>query len=155
MEGGSLVIRPYQPYDLETGVRLVAQLGYPATEEELQEHIQAILGDSQGALMVGAIGEQVVGLVYVGRRHSLERGDFAQVAGLVVDERYRRQGVGRALMAWAEGWARKNGLHSIFVWSNVVRAEAHRFYESMEYQAYKTSMVFSKNLGERQAPGRP
>jgi GNAT superfamily N-acetyltransferase len=69
-----------------------------------------------------------------------------EIGGLVVDESYRRRGVGRLLMEQAERWAREKGCGAICLRSNVVRKDAHAFYERIGYSNVKTSRVFHKIL---------
>jgi GNAT superfamily N-acetyltransferase len=70
-----------------------------------------------------------------------------EVAGLVVDERCRGLGVGRALMGRAEAWALERGCKVVSLRSNVVRKEAHQFYAGLGYSIVKTQHAFRKKLG--------
>lgn len=79
-------------------------------------------------------------------RVQLEDGAFAELAGLVVDESVRGSGVGAALLAAAEDWARAQGFASMRVRSNVIRERAHRFYEREGYARIKAQAVFRKPL---------
>lgn len=60
---------------------------------------------------------------------------WAIVENMVVDERYRRQGVGSLLMEYAIDRARKSGCYKVQLLSNKKRLEAHRFYCSMGFEA--------------------
>jgi GNAT superfamily N-acetyltransferase len=51
------------------------------------------------------------------------------VEDLAVDPQHRSQGVGRALLAAAQAWARKAGATHLELDSGLARADAHRFYE--------------------------
>jgi GNAT superfamily N-acetyltransferase len=63
-----------------------------------------------------------------------------------VDEAHRGTGIGKALLKRAETWARDQGHRVLRIRSNVVRTEAHAFYESMGYGHTKTSNVFVKDI---------
>ena len=76
----------------------------------------------------------------------LEMGERVEIVGLVVDSVARRSGVGRALVAAAEHWARSRGIDEVFVRSNVVRPESHPFYERIGYLLSKTQHVYRKRL---------
>jgi GNAT superfamily N-acetyltransferase len=65
---------------------------------------------------------------------------------LVVDADARRSGAGRSLVAAAERWGAARGLPQIAVRSNVVRAEAHPFYERLGYERWKTQHAYRKPL---------
>lgn len=69
---------------------------------------------------------------------------FAQLVLLVVAERARRSGVGRALVAVAETWAQGLGCKRMLVTSGEERNEAHQFYAAMGYYHY--ARRFSKRL---------
>lgn len=71
---------------------------------------------------------------------------MAQVGGLVVDAAHRTQGIGRELMLAAERWAVERGCVSVDVRSNVVRKDAHIFYERIGYRNAKTQYAFRKRL---------
>ncbi len=70
----------------------------------------------------------------------------AEVNGLVVAEEQRSLGAGARLLKAAEDWARKHGCPSMHVRSNVIRERAHKFYERLGYEHYKTQKAFRKML---------
>jgi GNAT superfamily N-acetyltransferase len=79
----------------------------------------------------------------------LESDYRVEIAGLVVDERFHREGVGRDLVGRVEGWAVEQGVGQASVRCRTTRAEAHRFYESLGYSQAKTQIVFRKSLAQR------
>jgi GNAT superfamily N-acetyltransferase len=62
----------------------------------------------------------------------------------VVDSRRRREGLGKALVARAEQWARERSLPKLRVRSNVTREESHRFYPAIGFVKSKTQHVYEK-----------
>lgn len=88
----------------------------------------------------------LVGWVHVMRTAVPEIEPFAEIGGLVVDSEHRSQGIGKALLDLAEGWARENNLTSLCVRSNVIRSRAHQFYEQAGYSIIKSQHVFEKKL---------
>jgi len=66
---------------------------------------------------------------------SHEARPWALVENVVVDEQYRRRGIGRLLMNYAIGKAKETGCHKIGLSSDTSRKEAHKFYRSMEFEA--------------------
>ncbi len=79
-------------------------------------------------------------------RLQLEEPPFAELAGLVVADSARGIGIGAALLAAAEAWARAAGFALMRVRSNVVRERAHRFYEREGYCRVKAQAVFHKSI---------
>ena len=59
---------------------------------------------------------------------------WAIVENMVVDGRYRRQGIGRLLVEYAFTHAREAGCYKIQLLSNKRRHEAHQFYRSVGFE---------------------
>jgi GNAT superfamily N-acetyltransferase len=89
---------------------------------------------------------RVLGWTHVVPRLQLEEPPFAELAGLVVADGARSLGVGAALLAAAEDWAKGAGFALMRVRSNVVRERAHRFYEREGYCRVKGQAVFHKSI---------
>jgi GNAT superfamily N-acetyltransferase len=70
--------------------------------------------------------------------HSVRYGYRAWVEDLAVDPERRSQGVGKALLDAAKGWARERGATHLELDSALTRPDAHRFYEreGSQYKAY-------------------
>ncbi len=142
-----LRIRPMTPQDAEAVAGLSTQLGYPASASEVQRRFFGVVQASAGAVFVAeSAGGEVIGWLHVFGRHLLETAPFAEIGALVVDGAARRQGVGRALIVAAEGWARGAGYGAIRVRSNTARTVARPFYEARGYELIKTQYVFQKAL---------
>lgn len=140
-------IRPMSRADLEDVARLCAQLGYPSTMEQMARRLGPLEVDPEAGLYVAdAPPGGIVGWVYVRGVRPMTSDPRAEIWGLVVDADHRGAGVGAALMRHAEQWAREQGYADVRLHSNVVRTEAHRFYQGLGYQITKTSYVLSKSL---------
>jgi len=133
--------------DLERVAALAGQLGYPSSREEVEARFAGIAESVRDYLCVASTPIwPVAGWMHLHAGRTLESAPQALILGLVVDERVRRQGVGRALVAEGERWARALGLSSLRLGSNVIRAEAHRFYQSLGFRVIKTQHAFEKRL---------
>ena len=144
----TLVVRTAQEGDVEAIASLSAQLGYPTPADEMRERFSRVRAARAGEIFVATRTNdaRVVGWTHVVARLQLEDAPYAELAGLVVDENVRGAGVGAALLAAAEGWARAQGFATIRVRSNVIRERAHRFYEREGYERIKAQAVFRKPL---------
>jgi GNAT superfamily N-acetyltransferase len=71
---------------------------------------------------------------------------YAEIGGLVVAEGERGHGVGARLLGEVEAWARAQGFDRVGVHSNVLRADAHRFYERAGFVLEKRQGVFTRRL---------
>ena len=124
---------------------LSAQLGYPVSAETIAKRFALISRSSDHGFFVAEAGGEVTGWVHVYGVRLLESPSFfAEIGGLVVDGKARRQGIGRALVAWAELWAAKHGFPEVRLRSGLHRTEAHQFYQSLGYELIKTSHLFRR-----------
>jgi GNAT superfamily N-acetyltransferase len=157
-EGGGrepVTIRRATPGDVDRLADLCGQLGYPLSREQVRLRLTEIAQEPGNEVHVAVgSGEFVVGWIQLYVRQLLMVERHVEMGGLVVDEAYRGQGVGRMLVDWAETWARDHGCDTIYLRSNVQREAAHRFYERMGYQLTKTQRAYWKSLtGQDDAAG--
>lgn len=141
-------IRTAESGDVVTLAALSGQLGYPVETAEMAARLARVRGQHAGEVFV-AVGEEdsrVLGWTHVVPRLQLEEPPFAELAGLVVADTARGFGIGRALLAAAEDWARRTGFALMRVRSNVVRERAHRFYEREGYCRVKVQAAFHKSI---------
>ena len=143
----SVAIRAMTAADVAAAARLATQLGYPSTSKQVARRFDAIqaAADSQVLVAVDESGA-MVGWIHIFGNRLLESEPDAEIGGLVVDESVRGRGVGSALVLAAESWARERGYSVVSVRSNVVRREAHEFYQERGYGVVKTQVKFRKTL---------
>jgi len=133
--------------DAERLAELSSQLGYPSTPGEVKSRLQRIRGHDGHFVGVAEIEDgRVVGWIHACVSHLIESNPRAEIGGLVVDEAWRGSGVGKLLMQHAEDWARSKRLEAVYLRSNVIRKDAHRFYERLGYNNIKTQRAFLKML---------
>lgn len=101
-----MILREADIADVPGLVPLLAALGYPTTEERLREGMAPILADASDRTVVAEEDGRLVGMTGMRRGLRDEAGNFVQLAALVVDPSARGRGVGRALVADVEAWAR-------------------------------------------------
>ena len=113
---------------------LLDQLGYPAQAGEVATRLEYWLGDPHSALLVAEMAGIVVGVAALHAlpllEHTARRG---RLVALVVHDRVRGQGIGKALMEAVEERARELGCHDMEITSARDRAVAHRFYAGLGY----------------------
>ncbi len=142
----TVMIRPATLADTPAVTVLAGQLGYPAPEEEVRRRLERVLANPEHAVWVAEQDQVVVGWVNVYVLYEIADPPLVFVAGLVVDEKRRGQGIGRALMGRVEQWAVEHGCHEVQLRSRVTRVEAHRFYESIGYEEFKVAKAFRKRM---------
>jgi len=140
-------IRACRPQDVPRLAALCGQLGYPVSREMVRRRLEEVMGDAAHVVYVAQAEDgEVVGWAHAFVRRLLMVEPHVEVGGLVVDEERRGRGVGRLLMEAVESWAREQGCQAVYLRSNVVRRDAHRFYEQIGYANIKTSLTFRKEL---------
>jgi GNAT superfamily N-acetyltransferase len=126
---------------------LSGQLGYPSSVARVRQRLRNLLADGGHAIWVAENGAgAIAGWIHVFVKQLLESDREIEIGGLVVDQIFRGQGAGKALVERAERWARSRRLKSVYVRSNVVRKEAHIFYQKLGYKIIKTQTAFRKTL---------
>jgi len=151
-ESVKIGVRAARADDAAALALLSGQLGYPVGGVEMADRLARVRAQRVGEVFVASAGEtdaadaEVLGWTHVVPRLQLEEAPFAELAGLIVAESARGLGVGAALLAAAEQWARDAGFALMRVRSNVVRERAHRFYEREGYRRVKVQGVFHKSI---------
>jgi GNAT superfamily N-acetyltransferase len=139
-------IRPARPEDADELARLSTQLGYPMSPTVAGAQLGELASHGDHALLVAESPPGLAGWIQISVSRIFESPAFAEIAGLVVDEARRGEGVGPRLLRAAEDWARARGCLAVRVRSNVVRERAHAFYEREGYGKVKVQQVFEKPL---------
>lgn len=139
-------IRAAAQSDAEALAALAGQLGYPIDAAGMSRRLAALAGEGAGVVLVAEDAACVLGFVQALPQHFIITDAFVELAALVVDDAARGAGVGAALLAAVEDWARNRGAASVRVRSNVIRERAHRFYLREGYAERKRQAVFVKPL---------
>jgi GNAT superfamily N-acetyltransferase len=139
-------IRALGVRDLPIAAGLLSQLGYPMDGEELRRRYDAVARSRDHAVMVAEADGRVVGLCHMFARPALDKPPEAVVQALVVDQACRASGVGRIMMAAAETWAADRGFKSVALATQVMRSDAHAFYEALGYRRAATSHLYRKTV---------
>ena len=138
-------IRFARASDVTEMSRLFAELGYDVPVDVLVKRLEAFHGAGEMALVAedDSSPDHLLGMATLHRTPLLHRaGPVGRVSALVVEERMRGRGIGRALMRAAEQWAAERGCVLMEVTSNMRRADAHSFYEGLGYD--RTSFRFAR-----------
>ena len=141
-------IRAASDADLPAIARLMTQLGYPQDESVTRARVAA--SDAHGhVVFVAEDDAAILGCIQVGAVASLESEAFAQILALVVDEKARGKTIGARLVDAAAAWAAERGYAKLRVRTNVLRKDAHRFYESNGFRLLKEQRVYVRETGRR------
>ena len=144
-----------EPFDIRQShiqdadrIRILSeQLGYSSTLKQIEQRLKKIQSNAAHILYVATvINDYVVAWGHASVTDLLMLPNQVILWGLVVDENYRNQGIGQALIQSIEQWANQLGCAGIMLYSNIKRQETHLFYEKNGYTNIKQSLVFVKNL---------
>ena len=141
-----ITIRSAQKKDSSVIAKLSSQLGYPSVATQIQKRLRKIFSHPDTIVLVAHADQKIVGWIHLFINLRIESDTFAEIGGLVVDEKYRSHGIGKLLTQEAEKRAKERGLKKLRVRSNVIREYAHRFYLNLGYKEEKIQKVFWKNL---------
>jgi ribosomal protein S18 acetylase RimI-like enzyme len=139
-----MIIRNARPADLPALQKLLDQLGYTLDDAEVGRRLGRVCAEAGHRVMVAEVEREVVGLLHVFERPALEKPCEAVVQSLVVEQAWRRRGVGEALMRKAEAWATDRGLSSTVLYTRIDRERARAFYERLGYQLRATSHLMGR-----------
>ena len=143
-------VRAARRDDFDGVTRLLEALGRPAVTEATEADARAIyeqqivqpdthhivIEDRDGAVVAFA------SMHFRGRLNQVS--EEAWIPDLIVDERARRQGLGRMLLDEAERRARERGCHALTLESGYQRAEAHHMYR--QFRMRDVAKAFYKPL---------
>ena len=130
--------------DAERLAELAGQLGYTTTREEVGHRIARYAGLGDERVIVAVHGGRVVGWTSAAVVDHFYLPRYVEISGLVVDASMRGRGIGALLVAEVERWAAGKKVGIVRLRANVVRTDAHRFYERHGFSRTKTQFSFEK-----------
>ena len=137
-------IRRAELGDSRSIAQLSGQLGYDSSEGEIRARLSKMIDTKDNCIYVALDQDRIVGWVHALYALRVESDPFVEIAGLVVDEHDRKEGIGKLLVEriiqWAEG--RKGTM--IRVRTNTIRTESHRFYEKLGFSLKKEQKIYDK-----------
>lgn len=133
--------------DDATAVSLLSQqLGYVLSPFETAHQIKEIAASSDNSAFVALDEEKIIGWIHAFKTVRLETKTFIEIGGLVIDENYRGNGVGKVLVERIKAWCIEQNITSLHVRSNVKRLDAHTFYWKIGFSESKEQKVFEMEL---------
>jgi GNAT superfamily N-acetyltransferase len=141
MKNSSIILRDYIPSDLESLAILTTELGYPTSVSEMEVRLKEISENPNCRTIVAEQDSHVIGYMGLLKSSSWEHNEcYVRIQALVVKSEYRKFGVGKSLIAYAESWGREAGARSIVLncGNREERNSAHKFYHSVGFEAKST-----------------
>ena len=141
-----LYFRNLKIEDSEAITSLSKQLGYPGTRLETETRINALLIHPDHCAFVAVMEQTIIGWIHGFYTIRLQSEPFLEIGGLVVDENYRNQQVGRKLVEQVKEWGIKKGVSKLRVRCQTKRTETHRFYQKIGFTQTKEQKVFDLDM---------
>ena len=137
-------IRAATVEDLPAIGEMAAQLGYPVDTLALQGRFESCVSRPDHLVLVAEADGRVVGYIHAALRHDLVYPAYAEVLSLCVEETARGNGIGPALLAQAEDWARDQQAAGLTLGTSQTRQQAHRFYEREGFHLEKVQRIYKR-----------
>src|SRR6185369_2816190 len=141
---GVIAIRDAVAADASAIAVLVTQLGYPSAAEATAPRLSRLSSLSHHRVVVAESSGVVVGVAGACVDHGIELDTYGRITALVVDTKWRANGVGRLLVHEMERWCRERGADRVTLTSGHHRPDSHKFYKALGYEA--TGLRFIKHL---------
>ena len=143
----SFRIRMMKDSDVAAVCKLSKQLGYELNDGQFFGRLSLLAQSKNHSLWVMDSEKMgVAAWMHLERTDRLVCAPRLEIRALVVDEKFRKQGLGKRFVLYAESVARTDNLNEVFLTSNIIREETHAFYERAGYRRVKTSHAFVKGL---------
>ena len=121
---------------------LASQLGYPVEAKAVAHRLEKYRGNPDERVIVAIKGAHVIGWTSAGVVDHFYTPVYVEISGLVVDSANRGAGAGKSLVDEVKRWTRKKGISSLKLRANVIRNDAHRFYEREGFRKRKEQIMF-------------
>ncbi|MEO9022605.1 MAG: GNAT family N-acetyltransferase [Ginsengibacter sp.] len=144
MADKNILIRSFHLEDTSYLAELTNELGYGTTVEQMALRMKTIMQLDNYWTFVAVINEKVVGYMGLNKNYFWEQdGYYLRIQALVVNNQFRKLGVGKKLIDTAEELARQVKTNSILLncGNRDERQAAHKFYTKAGFEAKSTGYI--------------
>jgi GNAT superfamily N-acetyltransferase len=122
------------------------QLGYETNTQETLARLSYLISSKENCIFIAITNGEIVGWIHGFYTVRVESAAFVEIAGLVVDQNYRGQNIGKNLIEAVKNWAASLHVGIISVRCKVIRIESHKFYKRLGFELNKQQMVFRMKI---------
>ncbi|WGL60078.1 GNAT family N-acetyltransferase [Pigmentibacter sp. JX0631] len=142
------VLREMNKFDSVKCKELTVQLGYPEQLIDFDKRFSLINKLPHHHLVVGETlaDKNVIAWMHLEIRYLLFSTFRVEISALIVDERFRGNGVGRRLLNYAENWTKNCGFKEVFLYNQSNIEEESNFCLKNGFQYIKDLKMFIKSL---------
>ena len=120
------------------------EMGYQYSFDDTVQNIARLLSSNADKIFVAVSDGLVVGYVHANDYDLIYAPHLKNIMGIAVSRKYKRKGIGRALLQQVEHWARETGASGIRLVSGVTRTDAHAFYRRCGFEGNKEQINLKK-----------
>ncbi len=121
-------------------------LGYEYPLDKTKRQLEIILSSNSHKIYVASSNNIVIGYIHLVDHYVSYFDHIKNVLAIAVNNDYKRQGIGSALMKKGEEWAKETGAVGVKLLSSEFRPDAHEFYKKQGYLFKKNQLNFQKNF---------
>ncbi len=125
---------------------LIKQLN-PSIDIKDIEYLRSAATSQNTVIAYAEKNDRIIGIAILCHYKTLS-GCKGWIEDVVVDENYRKKGIGSQLIDFLMNIASEKKLDSIFLTSNPLRTEANNLYLKMGFQICETNMYFITSKGQ-------
>jgi len=148
----AIIVRNATPRDAISLAGLAAQLGYPTSDQKIEKRMTKYSDNPDERVIVAELAGEVVGWTSVAVVDHFYTDIYVEISGLVIDEKHRSKGIGSLLLGEVRRWAGEKGVATVRLRANILRKDAHRFYEREGFTRVKEQIMFEAKVGEWRMP---
>lgn len=139
-------LRNVKKEDSKEVKKLAEELGYPSSEEKITEILEKVIQHDDHRMVVAENAQELVGYIHMVSSMRVGSDPFVEIAALSVLEKFQKKGIGKALISESQNMANEKGINFVRIRSNIIREEAHKFFEQRGFRNLKTQEVFIKKI---------
>ncbi|HEX5150490.1 MAG TPA: GNAT family N-acetyltransferase [Parafilimonas sp.] len=141
-----ILVREIHDDDAQQVMLLCKQLGYEIALNTVRRNIELLNSENDNKVFVAECRHAVVGWIGVAYVLTIQSLPFCEVRGLVVDEQFRKNHIGKLLIEKAAGWCKEKGCATLRVRCNTKRKPIHSFYRHLGFTEKKEQKIFEINV---------
>lgn len=139
------IVREFTINDAEFIYKLnLEEMGYKYPLEETRNKLYQLINSDKDKIYVAETDKKVVGYIHANDYDVIYAPHMKNIMGVAVLKEYKKQGIGKALLAKVEEWAKETGASGIRLVSGSKRMDAHSFYRNCGYGNDKQQLNFTK-----------
>ena len=123
-------------------------LGYDYSKEQTKQRLAQMVKSTVCKIMIAECNGVIAGYIHAEDYEVTYSDSLKNILAIAVDDRFRRNGIGRALLSAVETWAKETGAVGIRLNSSMARTKAHVFYETCGYVNRKDQKNYVKIFNE-------